>query len=109
MTLLALEVSSLTPEPYIAILQQTLATNIESKGLCVVIFLSDELRDNLDSPAKRAGHFAELQHLVSGLYVASAMKADVSCDIVFRDWCGYQLDQQVWEYTVLCLPECMFY
>src|SRR5579859_6453800 len=108
MTLVALQVSSLTPEPYIAILKQTLSTNIESKSLCIVIFLSNQLRRELDSPAKRAGHFKQLQELVSGLYVASALKQDVNCDIVFRDCCGYELDKEVWEYTILSLPECTF-
>jgi len=108
-TLLAIEVSSLTPDPYIAILQQTLATDTDSSSLCIVLFLSDELRRTLNSPAKRAGHssFKQLQQFTSGLYVASAAKVDVSCDVVFRDWCGYALEEEVWEYTTLSLPECM--
>jgi subtilase family serine protease len=108
-TLLAIEVSSLTPDPYIAILQQTLATDNDSSSLCIVLFLSDELRRTLNSPAKRAGrgHFKQLQQFISGLYVASAAKVDVSCDVVFADWCGYSLEEEVWEYTTLTLPECM--
>ena len=31
----------------------------------------------------------------------------MSCDVVFRDWCGYSLEEEVWEYTTLSLPECM--
>ena len=107
MTLLAIEVSSLTPDPYIAILQQTLATDSDSSSLCIVIFLGDGLRRTLNSPAKRADHFKQLQQVTSGLYVASAAKVDVSCDVVFRDCCGYSLEEEVWEYTTLSLPEYM--
>ena len=107
MTLLALEINCLSPDAYIPILHQTLSTNLDSQSLCMVIFLSEELKRDLDSPAKRVGRFRELQDLISGLYVASAVKVDVSCDIVFGDWCGYRLDEEVWDYSILSLPECI--
>lgn len=107
MTLLALEISSLSPDPYIPILHQTLATNLDSANLCIVLFLSEELKRNLDSSSKRAGHFSQLQEFVSRLYVASAVKVDVICDLVFGDWCGYLLEEEVWDYSILSLPECI--
>ena len=107
MTLLALEVGSLSPDPYIPILHQTLATNLDSTNLCIVIFLSEELRRDLDSSSKRAGHFSQLQEFISKLYVASAVNVDVNCDLVFADWCGYPLEEEIWDYSILSLPECI--
>ena len=107
MTLLALEVGSLSPDLYIPILQQTLATNLDSTNLCIVIFLSEELKRDLDSSSKRAGHFSQLQEFISRLYVASAVNVDVNCDLVFADWCGYSLEEEIWDYSILSLPECI--
>ena len=105
MTLLAIELGSLNPEPYIPIIAQALQT-VESH-LYVVIFLSPELLPKLNSPAKRAGQWQPLQQLISTLYVSTASKPHVFCDIIFADWCGYQFEDEVWEYSVLNIPECM--
>jgi len=106
MTLLAIELGSLNLEPYIPIITQALQT-VESH-LYVVIFLYPEFVPNLNSPAKRAGQWQPLQQLISTLYVSTASKPDVFCDILIADWCGYQLENEIWEYSVLNIPECMF-
>jgi len=106
MTLLAIELGSLKPEPYLPILQQTLNT-IKSKRLYIVILLAPELLMKLDTPAKRVGRFKPLQSLISALYVCTAAKPEVNCDIVFADWCGYSLSEEKWNYSVLSLPECL--
>jgi hypothetical protein len=105
MALLAIELGSLNPEPYIPIITQALQA-VESH-LYVVIFLSPELLPKLNSPAKRAGQWQPLQQLISTLYVSTASKPDVFCDVIFADWCRYQLEDEFWEYSVLNIPECM--
>jgi hypothetical protein len=105
MTVLAIELGSLNPEPYIPIITHALQT-VES-NLYVVIFLSPELIPKLNSPAKRAGQWQPLQQLISTLYVSTASKPDVFCDVIFADWCGYQLEDEFWEYSVLNIPECV--
>jgi len=104
MTLLAIELGSLNPEPYIPIINQALNT-VESH-LYIVVFLSSELLPKLDSSAKRAGHWQPLQQLISVLYVSTASKQEIQCDIIFADWCGYQLEDEIWEYSILNIPEC---
>ena len=104
MTLLAIEVGSLKPEEYIPILEQILET-LESKRLCVVIYLTPELLTQLDTPAKRVGRYQALQALISALYVCTASKSTVNCDIIFADWCGYALEEEEWDYTILSIPE----
>jgi hypothetical protein len=44
---------------------------------------------------------------LSERYVSTASKPDVFCDVIFADWCGYQLEDEFWEYSVLNIPECM--
>src|SRR5271155_2200877 len=105
MTLLAIEMGSLNPEPYIPIITQALQT-VESH-LYIVIFLSPELLPKLNSPTKRARQWQPLQQLISTFYVSTASKLEVFCDILFADWCGYQLEDEVWEYSILNIPECM--
>lgn len=107
MTLLAIEGSSLRPEAYIPIIKQTLGT-IETKSLYVIIYLIPELRSKLDSPAKRVGQYKHIQALVSALYVSTASNSGVSCNIVFADWCGYTLEEELWDFSILCIPECTF-
>jgi len=106
MTLLAIELGSLKPEPYIPIITQALQT-VESH-LYIVIFLSPELVSTLDSPSKRAGQWQPLQQLISTLYVSTVSKP-IFCEIIFADWCGYQLGDKVWEYNLLNIPECKFF
>jgi len=106
MTLLAIELGSLNPEPYIPIITQALET-VES-CLHIVIFLSPKLAPTLDSPAKRAAQWEPLQQLISTLYVSTVSKPSF-CDIIFADWCGYHLEDQVWEYSLLNIPECKFF
>jgi hypothetical protein len=105
MTLLAIELGSLDPEPYIPIINQAL--NAVESHLYIVVFLSPELLPKLDSPAKRAGHWQPLQQLISALYVSTASKQEIECEIIFGDWCGYRLEDEVWEYTILNIPECI--
>jgi len=105
MTLLAIELGSLNPDPYVPIITQALET-VESH-LYIVIFLSPELLPKLNSPAKRAGQWQPLQQLISTLYVSTASKPDIFYDIMFADWCGYQLEDEGWEYSALNIPECM--
>jgi len=105
MTLLAIELSSLKPEPYFPILEQTLS-NIESKTLNVVIFLTSELLSKLDTPAKRVARYKPLQAFISSFYVYTAANREINCDIIFADWCGYPLEEEEWDYTILSLPEC---
>lgn len=104
MTLLAIEVGSFNAEAYIPIIKQTLQ-NVDSQ-LYVVIFLSPELLSKLDTPAKRAGQCKPLQTLISELYICTASKMEISCDIIFANWCGYSLEDEIWEYSVLNIPEC---
>jgi len=99
MTLLAIELGSLNPESCIPLLKQAL-DDTEST-LQVLIYLIPELLSKLDTPAKRAGRIKGLQELLSALYVCSASKADVSCDIIFADWCGYKVEHEIWEYNTL--------
>jgi hypothetical protein len=108
MTLLAIEGSSLTPEAYIPIIKQTL-DNVESKSLYVVIYLTPELLSTLDSPAKRVGQYKHLQELLSALYVSTATQSGISCNIIFADWCGYALEEELWDYSILSIPECILY
>ena len=103
MMLLAIELGSLNPEPYIPIIIQTLR-NVNSH-LYIVIFLTRKLLPKLDSPAKRAGRSQHLQELISAFYVCTASRMEISCDIVFADWCGYSLAGETWEYTTLNIPE----
>src|SRR5579859_6104192 len=105
MTLLTLELSSLNPQPYAFIIKQTLST-LESSYLHIVVFLTPELLPKLNTPAKRAGRSNELQKLISALYIATSTKLDLSCNVIFAVWCGYALDQETWEYTLLSIPEC---
>jgi hypothetical protein len=105
MTLLAIELGSLNPESYIPIITQALQT--VELHLYVVIFLSPEIVPKLNSPAKRAEQWQPLQQLISTLYVSTASKADVFCDIIFADWCGYRLEDETWEHSILNIPECM--
>jgi len=105
MRLLALELGSLQAAIPISTINRALKS-VESR-LCVVIFLAPELLAQLDSPTKRAGHFKLLQELVSELYICTTAKTDGPCDIIFADWCGYSLQEETWEYTVLSIPECM--
>jgi hypothetical protein len=105
MTLLALELGSLHPEIPIPIIKQTLK-HIESR-LYIVIFFTQDLVSELDTPAKRAGQFKQLQDLVSGLYVCTAAETELPCSVVFADWCGYSLQEETWEYNILFIPECM--
>lgn len=86
------------------IISRTLET--EESRLYVIIFLHSELRSKLNSPAKRAGHYASLQKLVSALYICAASKMEVSCDVIFADWCGYDPVEEIWDYSVLRTPEC---
>jgi len=104
MTLLAIELASLNSEPYIPIIKQALDT-VESH-LYIVVFLSPDLLPKLNSSAKRAGYWQPLQQLISALYVSTAAKPEIQCDIIFADWCGYQLESEIWEYSVLNIPEC---
>lgn len=104
MTLLAIELGSLNPEPCIPILAQTLET-LESKRLYVVIYLTPELLTKLNTPAKRVGRYQALQALISALYVCTASKPTVNCDIIFADWCGYALEEEEWDYSILSIPE----
>ena len=104
MTLLAIELGSLNSEIYIPIIKQTLQ-NVDSQ-LYIVIFLTPELLSKLNSPAKRAGRCQRLQELISALYVCTATKREISCDIIFADWCGYSLPEETWEYSILSIPEC---
>jgi hypothetical protein len=108
MTLLAIEGNSLKPEGYIPIIKQTLGT-IETKYLNIVIYLAPEIRSHLDTPAKRVGQHQHIQELVSALYVSSATNRGVSCNIIFADWCGYALEEELWDYSILCIPECISY
>jgi hypothetical protein len=108
MSVLAIEGSSLKPEEYIPIIKQTLET-IETKCLNIVIYLTPKLQSNLDTPAKRSGQYKHIQELVSALYVSSASNRGVSCNIIFADWCGYTLEEELWEYTILYIPECISY
>jgi len=105
MRLLALELGSLQAAIPIATIKQTLQ-NIESR-LCIVIFLTPDLLAQLDSPRKRSGHFKQLHEFVSALYICTAAETDSPCDVIFGDWCGYSLQEETWEYTVLSIPECM--
>ena len=104
MTLLAIEFESLNSEPYIPLITQILET-VELR-LYIVIYLCPELRSKLDSSAKRVGHYNTLQKLVSSLYICTASNTEASCDIVFADWCGYDLAGELWEYNALSIPEC---
>ena len=104
MTLLAIELGSLHSEIYTPIIKQTLQ-NVDSQ-LYIVIFLTPELLSKLNSPAKRAGRCQRLQELISALYVCTAAKSEISCDIIFTDWCGYSLADETWEYSTLSIPEC---
>jgi len=106
MTLLAIELSSLKPDAYLPIITQTLEA-VESH-LYIVIFLTPDLLPKLDSPAKRAGLFHPLQDLISALYICTASKTEIPCDIIFSDWCGYDLAAETWEYSILSLPDCIF-
>jgi hypothetical protein len=106
MTLLAIELGSLDPESCIPLLKQAL-DDTEST-LQVLIYLIPELLSKLDTPAKRAGRIKGLQELLSALYVCSASKADTSCDIIFADWCGYKLENQIWEYHTLYTAGTLF-
>jgi hypothetical protein len=105
MSLLAIELESLNSAEYVPIIKQTLEN--DELRLYIVIYLTPELRSKLDSPAKRAGHFQRLQELISALYICTASKTEISCDVIFADWCGYSLEEEVWEYSVLNIPECM--
>ena len=105
MTLLAIELVSLNPESCFPIIKQALHT--VELHLYIVVFLSPELLQRLDSPAKRAGLWDPLQRLISALYVSTASKPDVACDVIFADWCGYRLEDEMWEYRVLNVPESM--
>jgi len=105
MRLLALELGSLEPAIPISTINRTLKS-VESR-LCIVIFLTPELLAQLDSPPKRASHFKQLQELVSALYICTTAETDSPCNIIFADWCGYSLQKEAWEYTVLSIPECM--
>jgi hypothetical protein len=104
MSLLALELGSLHPEIPIPIIKQTLK-HIESK-LYIVIFFTPDFASQLNTPAKRAGQFKQLQDLVSGLYVCTAAETELPCTVVFADWCGYSVREETWEYNVLFIPEC---
>jgi hypothetical protein len=97
MSLLAFELGSLDPESCIPLLKQALEV-IKSKELRVLIYLVPELLSKLDSAAKRAGRIQSLQKLISALYICSASNVDVSCDIIFADWCGYQVEKEIWDY-----------
>src|SRR5437762_789141 len=105
MTLLAIELGSLNSDIYIPIIKESLE-NVDSQ-LYIAIFLTPELLSKLDSPAKRAGRCQLLQELISALYVCTAAKPEISCDIIFSDWCGYPLAEEIWEYSLLSIPECI--
>lgn len=105
MSLLAIELGSLDPEPYTAIIRRILE-NIDSSYVYIVIYSTPDLHPKLNSPAKRAGRFQQLQKLISAFYVCTAIKMETACDIVFADWCGYSLEDEIWEYSVLNFPEC---
>ena len=105
MTALAIELGSFSCEAYLPIITQTLQ-NVDSQ-LYIVIFLSPSFLPKLDTPAKRAGVCKPLQDLISALYVCTASRTEISCDIIFSDWCGYSLENEIWEYSVLSIPEGM--
>src|SRR5947207_14336486 len=98
MTLLAIELCSLNSDIYVPIIKETLK-NVDAQ-LYVVIFLTPELLSKLDSSAKRAARFQVLRELISALYICTAAKPEISCDIIFSDWCGYSLAEEIWEYNI---------
>jgi hypothetical protein len=102
--LLAIELGSLNSEIYVPTIKQNIQ-NADAQ-LYIVIFLAPELLSKLNSPAKRAGRYQHLQELISALYVCTAAKTEMSCDIIFADWCGYSLAEETWEYSILSIPEC---
>ena len=104
--LLAIELGSLNSAACIPIIEQTIQSVDSSSEFYILIFLNPSLLSQLDSPAKRAGQYKPLQKLISALYV-STTKTKVSCDIIFADWCGYSLENEIWEYSTLTIPEGM--
>jgi hypothetical protein len=107
MTLLAIELKSLNSNHYTPIIEQTIQ-NASSEIIRVVLFMSPELRAHFDSTAKRAAQFRPLQQFVSAAYTCGAGKREISCDFIFADWCGYAIEQEVWDYEYLHVPQGIF-
>jgi hypothetical protein len=106
MTLLAIELRSLNSAHYIPIIEETIGNGASTSHVRIILLLAPDLRSLLDTAAKRAAHFPALQAFISALYVCCT--ANVPCDIIFADWCGYAIEQEVWDYSVLYVPQGMF-
>jgi hypothetical protein len=104
MMVLAIELGCLNSAAYIPTIEQTIQHVDSSSEFYILIFLTPSLLSKLDTPAKRAGHYKLLQEFISALYV-STTKTEVSCNIIFADWCGYPLENEIWEYSILSIPE----
>jgi hypothetical protein len=106
MTLLAIQLGSLDPEPCLPLLKRALEQNT---NLRVLIFFTSSILSKLDSAAKRSGQVKALQDFLSALYICSATKFEVSCDIIFANWCGYPVEEEIWEYSVLYTSGIVFF
>jgi hypothetical protein len=94
---------SFNAHPLVPVIKNVLET--VSTRLLVVIFFSPDFVTQVNSPAKRTANFKPLQDLVSMLYLCTASRMDISTDVIFADWCGYDISQEVWQYSTLNVPE----
>jgi hypothetical protein len=104
MTLLAIDLHSLNSRECLPLLNSVLK-GTHSGSLTVVIFLRDRIRGQLDTPAKRVARYKSLQRFLAEVYVCSAT-GNTRVDVVFKDWCGYELTEEEWDYETVYVPEC---